>query len=64
MAFISEGWAVIGEDFQKEHPTLNEQLPLVLKGLFANREMLLWCLMQCALSVPYWVSTRLRGQSS
>jgi exo-beta-1,3-glucanase (GH17 family) len=50
----SEGVAVIGEDFAKDHPTLAEQVPLVLEAMVSNREMILWAAMQVLMAVPYW----------
>lgn len=56
LAIGSESLALgMGEDFAKDHPTLAEQLPLLLKGAVANREMVLWALMQLVMSLPFLV---------
>lgn len=64
LALVSEGTAVIGEDFSKDHPTLSEQVPLVLKAMISNREMILWAVMLLIMAVPYWMNRRSRGQSA
>ena len=54
LSVASEGLAVaMGEDFAKDHPTLADQIPLILQGAFINREMVLWSLMQLAMAVPF-----------
>ncbi|HIJ63507.1 MAG TPA: exo-beta-1,3-glucanase [Rhodospirillaceae bacterium] len=58
LALISEGVAVIGEDFMKDHPTFAEQAPLVLSGMIANREMILWAVMQLVMAVPFVAAWR------
>lgn len=40
-----EGWAIVGEDFSKTHPTKNEQIPLIIKAMFSNIEVLVWVAM-------------------
>ncbi|MDR3439317.1 exo-beta-1,3-glucanase [Telmatospirillum sp.] len=55
-ALGSEGLAIIGEDFSKDHPTLAEQVPLILQAMISNREMILWALMLLLMSVPYWAN--------
>jgi exo-beta-1,3-glucanase (GH17 family) len=52
-AIVSEGLAVIGEDFTKDHPTLADQVPLVLNAMISNREMILWAAMLSCLALPY-----------
>lgn len=59
-AIVSEGLAVIGEDFTKDHPTLGEQVPLVLSDMFSNREMILWSIMLLSLALPYLANVLLR----
>jgi len=58
-AIVSEGLAVIGEDFAKDHPLLSEQVPLVLNAMISNREMILWAAMLLAMAVPYGAAARL-----
>jgi len=54
LAVGSEGLAVMmGEDFAKDHPTLADQLPLIWHASFANREMVLWAVMQLGMSLPF-----------
>jgi hypothetical protein len=54
LAVASEGLAVMmGEDFAKDHPTLADQIPLILRGMIINREMVLWSVMQLVLSLPF-----------
>ena len=53
---VGEGFAVVGDDFVKDHQHLAEQIPLVLRAMLANREADLWALMQLVLAVPFTVS--------
>lgn len=56
-AIVSEGLAVMfGEDFVKDHPTLAEQAPLVLRAAVSNREMNLWAVMLVVMALPYLIS--------
>jgi exo-beta-1,3-glucanase (GH17 family) len=55
-ALIGEGFAVIGDDFVRDHPTFATQAPLVLRAMVSNREMLLWSAMQLLLAVPFLLS--------
>jgi hypothetical protein len=59
-AIFSEGLAVIGEDFAKDHPTLAEQMPLVFHAMWSNPDMLLWAGMLLLMALPYAASRRLR----
>ena len=52
---------MIGEDFLKDHPTFGEQAPLVLTGMIANREMILWAAMQLVMAVPFIAAARRRA---
>jgi exo-beta-1,3-glucanase (GH17 family) len=52
-AVVSEGFAIWGEDFAKDYPTLGEQIPLVIKAMGSNREMLLWAAMLLVLALPF-----------
>jgi hypothetical protein len=63
-AIVGEGLAVIGEDFTKDHPTLDEQIPLVLNAMIANREMILWSIMLLAMAVPYLAAVSLHRQKA
>lgn len=55
---IGEGWAVAGEDFMAMHPSWGERLPLILKAMVWNREILGWAAMLVALSIPLWRRNR------
>jgi exo-beta-1,3-glucanase (GH17 family) len=57
-AIASEGVAVIGEDFTKDHPTLADQVPLVLHAMISNQEMILWSIMLIAMALPYLATSR------
>jgi exo-beta-1,3-glucanase (GH17 family) len=63
-AIVSEGLAVVGEDFTKDHPTLGDQVPLILKAMISNREMILWAVMLLLLAVPFVCSVRLHRNSA
>jgi hypothetical protein len=52
-AFLSEGRAVIGEDFAVDHPQLADKIPYIIKGMFWNRQMDLWAAMLAIWSLPY-----------
>jgi len=59
LAVGSEALALaMGEDFTKDHPTLADQVPLLLHGAFANREMVLWSVMQLVMAVPFLARCR------
>ncbi len=54
MSVGSEGLALaMGEDFAKNHPALGARIPLVLRGMIDNREMVLWAVMQLVMAVPF-----------
>ncbi len=61
-AIVSEGLAVIGEDFTKDHPTLSDQLPLIFHAMLSNREMILWAVMLLVLAIPFGASRWLTRQ--
>ncbi len=50
---VAEGLAIIGEDFTVMHPSLAEQVPLVLRAMVSNASVLLWSVMLLALAVPH-----------
>lgn len=58
-AIVSEGFAVVGEDFTKDHPTLADQAPLILHAMITNREIILWAVMLLAMAIPYAANWRL-----
>jgi exo-beta-1,3-glucanase (GH17 family) len=64
-ALASEGIAVIGEDFTRDHPTLGEQIPLIANAMVSNREMILWAAMLVVMAVPYLagLASRRLGQT-
>jgi exo-beta-1,3-glucanase (GH17 family) len=63
-SLLGEGLALIGEDFVKMHPTLNEQVPLILAGTISNCQINLLAVLLLLLSIPYvsaWSKAR-RGE--
>ncbi|MCC7517069.1 MAG: hypothetical protein IT470_07000 [Pseudomonadales bacterium] len=42
-----------GEDFITMHPSLKEQIPLLISSLLANHELLLWCAACVLLALPF-----------
>ncbi len=61
---ISEGLGIVGRDFVREHVTLAEQAPLILKAMVSNREVNLWAGMQLLMAVPFTASLRLARRRS
>lgn len=61
-AIISEGVAIIGEDFTKTHVGFEEQAPLVLAAMVSNVEILVWAAMLLLMSVPYTLNLRRAAQ--
>lgn len=62
----AEGWAIVGEDFTVMHPTLAEQVPLVLRAMVSNASVLLWSAMLLGLALPHLADmllARRTGQS-
>jgi len=59
---LSEMVALLqGSDFLAAHPTLAEQVPLLLHGLWVNREMDAWALMVLLMALPYLAEARRKG---
>jgi cytochrome bd-type quinol oxidase subunit 2 len=57
LAPISESVALgQGDDFTRDHPAWGQQWPLLLRAALANREMLLWAMMQLLMAVPFAVA--------
>ncbi len=56
---VSEGLAIVGRDFVREHTTLAAQVPLILRAMVSNREMNLWAAMLLLMAVPFTASLRL-----
>ena len=57
LAPISESVALgQGDDFTLDHPAWSQQWPLLMRAALANREMLLWALMQLLMAVPFAVA--------
>lgn len=52
-SLLGEGLALIGEDFVKMHPTLNEQVPLILAGTISNCQINLLAVLLLLLSAPH-----------
>ncbi len=60
LAPLSESLALfLGEDFQTMHPTMAEQIPLMLRIAGQNTEMLLWSGMLVLMLLPYLAEWRL-----
>ncbi len=53
MTPIGEGFAIIGDDFVRDHLTFGDRAPLVLQAMLSNREMLLWSAMQLVMALPF-----------
>ncbi len=54
---ISEAVALSqGEDFARDHPTWADRWPLLWRAALANREMLLWAIMQLVMAIPFAVA--------
>lgn len=56
-SLLGEGLALIGEDFVKMHPTLNEQAPLILAGTISNCQVLILAGLLLLLSAPHIAAT-------
>lgn len=52
-AIVSEGIAIVGDDFTRFHPSLAEQVPLIFKAMVSNQEINLWAAMLVVLAIPY-----------
>ncbi len=63
-AIVSEGVAIIGDDFAKDHPRLDEQVPLVLHAMISNPQMILWSVMLLALAAPYLAAVSLHRRKA
>ena len=50
---VSEGLAIIGQDFVHDHPGLSEQVPLVLRAMVSNVEINGWTSMLAVMALPY-----------
>jgi exo-beta-1,3-glucanase (GH17 family) len=59
---ISEAVALAqGEDFARDHPTWTARWPLLWNAALANREMLLWAIMQLIMAIPFAVAATARS---
>lgn len=57
---VSEAIALFrGDDFQAMHPDLSQQVPLLLKIMAANTEMLTWSAMLLVMALPFIAEWRL-----
>lgn len=64
-ALLSEALALAGgRDFIRDHPTFSDQLPLLLRALFWNREMDRWAAMLLLWSLPFVMSARLPARGA
>lgn len=52
-SLLGEGLALIGEDFSRMHPTLEEQVPLILAGTVSNVQVLVLAVLLLVLSLPF-----------
>ncbi len=52
-SLVGEGLALIGDDFVKMHPSLNEQIPLILAGTVSNCQILVLAGLLVLLSAPH-----------
>ncbi|MEA4837860.1 MAG: exo-beta-1,3-glucanase [Rhodospirillaceae bacterium] len=59
---ISEGLAIIGQDFVHDHPGLSEQVPLVLHAMVSNVEINGWAVMLAIMALPY-LAARIKGRN-
>ncbi|HEY1721112.1 MAG TPA: exo-beta-1,3-glucanase [Magnetospirillaceae bacterium] len=51
---VSEAVALAqGQDFARDHPTWADRWPLLLNAMLANREMLIWAIMQLIMAMPF-----------
>ncbi|MBI3444378.1 MAG: exo-beta-1,3-glucanase [Magnetospirillum sp.] len=61
---LSEAVALSGgDDFITSHPKFSDQLPLLIRALWENQEMLSWSAMLVLLILPYWAEWRLQSKS-
>ncbi len=49
----AEGLAIVGDDFVAQHPTLAEQVPMVLSAMVSNPAALVWSAMMLVLALPH-----------
>jgi exo-beta-1,3-glucanase (GH17 family) len=52
-SLLGEGLALIGEDFVKMHPTLGEQVPLILAGTISNCQVNFLAVLLLLISAPH-----------
>ena len=57
---VSEAVALAqGQDFARDHPTWADRWPLLLNAMLANREMLVWAIMQAIMAIPFAMAATL-----
>ncbi|CAA7623686.1 Exo-beta-1,3-glucanase [Candidatus Terasakiella magnetica] len=58
-ALLSEAVALgRGDDFVTSHPRFSDQLPLLIRSLWENQEILVWAAMLAVMAVPYLARCR------
>lgn len=59
-SLLSEAVALArGDDFIVSHPAFSDQLPLLLRGMWINQEMVTWAAMVLLMALPYLADWRL-----
>ncbi|KIL99005.1 putative beta (1-6) glucans synthase [Paramagnetospirillum magnetotacticum MS-1] len=60
---LSEAWALSrGDDFVTSHPQWSDRLPLLIRALWENQEMMVWAAMVVVMILPFWAEARLRSR--
>ena len=60
----SEVWALSrGDDFITSHPLWSDRIPLLVRALWENQEMMVWAAMVVVMILPFWAEARLRSRS-
>ncbi|EME71799.1 exo-beta-1,3-glucanase [Paramagnetospirillum caucaseum] len=60
---LSEAWALSrGDDFITSHPQWSDRIPLLVRALWENHEMVAWAAMVAVMILPFWAEMRLRAR--
>jgi exo-beta-1,3-glucanase (GH17 family) len=60
---LSEAWALSrGDDFITSHPLWSDRIPLLIRALWENQEMMVWAAMVVVMILPFWAEARLRSR--
>ncbi|TAN50852.1 MAG: exo-beta-1,3-glucanase [Rhodospirillales bacterium] len=62
-SLVGEGFALLGEDFTRMHPSLADQVPFILKGMVSNSEVLALAGLLLLLALPH-IAAVLKRKSS